>query len=372
MKHAKQRQATYYKLTLLISSMLCIIGLIFIYSASSAFALERIGNAHFYVRKQSFGFLLGIIILGFTYCIPFGLIQALAPLIFVGALFLTGITLIPGIGRTVHGSSRWISLFLFNFQPGELLKIAFMLAVARLCAKTTPATFKLKKVLPPTLILLIPASLILLKQPDFGTFVMLVTITASFLFVAGMSTRRFVIASGIMLPILATLIALRPYRVKRILTFLDPWKNPQGAGFQIIQSLIAIASGGLYGQGIGFSKQKFFYLPMQHTDFIFSIITEESGLIGAMIIIISFVALIYLIMRIALLAQNRFAFFVALGSAIILGTQAAINIGVALGMLPTKGISLPFVSYGNSSLISTLLMIGLVGASIHAKPDQAT
>ena len=172
-----------------------------------------------------------------------------------------------------------------------------------------------------------------------------------------------------LLPIALGLIAMHPYRIRRILTFLNPWADPQGAGFQIIQSFIAIGSGGLWGLGIGQSKQKFFYLPMQHTDFIFSIIAEEVGLIGALCIVTCFMVILYTGLRMALLQTDLFARYTIAGFVILISLQALINLAVATGLLPTKGIGLPFISYGNSSLVSTLAMVGFILSILKQRPD---
>ena len=208
-------------------------------------------------------------------------------------------------------------------------------------------------------------SLILLKQPDFGLTVTLALTGFILLFIAHFKGKHLLITLGALLPVAIALILLKPYRLQRILTFLDPWSDPQGAGFQIIQSLIAIGSGGWFGLGISHSKQKFFYLPMQHTDFIFSIIAEETGFVGSLCIVSLYVLITYYGIRIAWYLTDPFARFTVLGFVIMTSLQALINLAVTTGLVPTKGIGLPFVSYGNTGLVCNLMMIGLIMNLVH-------
>jgi cell division protein FtsW len=211
---------------------------------------------------------------------------------------------------------------------------------------------------------------VLLKQPDFGLTVTLLITSGIMLFVAHIPLLYLVSTIAALIPVLITLVVIRPYRLNRILSFLNPWSDPQGSGFQIIQSLIAIGSGGLFGLGIGQSKQKFFYLPMQHTDFIFSIIAEETGFFGAFIIIMLFIALIYFGLRLATRFNTPFSFFATTGFICLIGLETAINIAVATALAPTKGIGLPFISYGNSALIGNLIMIGLIMNMVHNEKNR--
>jgi cell division protein FtsW len=348
------------KVFIVITITLLIIGLIFIYSSSSVFALEQQGSAYYFLKKQIVGLALGTIGALFCYCIPVKVLKQCTPLFFWGSWLLTLGTLIPGISRTIHGSSRWLSLGGFSFQPSDLLKITLILFVARFIEKKAHLPFTFKTYLLPCLILIGTTSIVLLRQPDFGLTVTLATTSMLMLFIAGLPLLYVGIALGTALPTLALLIFAFPYRLKRILVFLDPWKDPKGAGFQIIQSLIAIGSGGWFGIGIGQSKQKFFYLPMQHTDFIFSIIAEETGFVGASIIVILYISFLYLGCKIALQLPDLFERFTVIGLTLMITLQAFINIFVTTGLLPTKGIGLPFISYGNSALICSLCMIGII------------
>ena len=216
------------------------------------------------------------------------------------------------------------------------------------------------------LILLIPC-IILLKQPDFGLTITLFLTTLVLLFVSQFEIKHILFTLLSFIPIGALLILMRPYRLKRVLTFFNPWHDPQGAGFQVIQSLIAIGSGGFWGVGIAQSKQKFFYLPMQHTDFIFSIIAEETGFIGAFVLVSLYLALLYISIKIAQQLTDQFSQLVVLGFATLVNLQAVINICVASGLLPTKGIALPLVSYGNTALVCNLWMVGVIIVLVKAE-----
>jgi len=339
---------------------LVVIGFLFIYSASSVYALERFNLPHYFIKRQLMGVLVGFIGFLFARSISLDFLEGTSPFFFVGSLILTAMTLIPRFGIRIHGSSRWVSLGIVDLQPSELLKIAFILYVARFLAKREQQKFTFKKSYLPFLVVCAIVAGILLKQPDFGLAVTLTCTAFLLLFIAGVPFKHLFFTALGLLPIGAFLIFNYSYRLRRILTFLNPWNDPQGAGFQIIQSLIAIGSGNWWGSGISHSKQKFFYLPMQHTDFIFSIIAEETGFIGSSIIIILYVLFLYYGLRIAGQLTKKFHIYAALGFVLLTSLQAIINIFVATGLLPTKGIGLPLISYGNSSLVCTFIMIGLI------------
>ncbi len=339
---------------------LIICGLIFIYSASSVYALERLGYAHYYAKRHIIGLILGISSFVFTFFLPIDFIKKITPYGFLLSLCLTALTMFSFVSRTVHGSSRWLKMGSFAFQPSELLKFAFILYLAYFFAKKAGSKATLAKVYIPFLCILGVTSLVLLMQPDFGMTLTLCATGILLAFIAGVRIKHLATTLALLMPIILFLIYLKPYRIKRILTFLNPWADPQGAGFQIIQSFIAIGSGKLWGIGIGQSKQKFFYLPMQHTDFIFSIIAEETGFVGSVLIIMLFVLFLYAGFQLALSKQDLFARYTICGFVILLSLQALINIAVATGLVPTKGIGLPFISYGNSSLVSTLAMLGII------------
>ncbi|MFT6765261.1 MAG: cell division protein FtsW [Alteromonas naphthalenivorans] len=343
-----------------IVATLIVIGLLFIYSSSSVYALEKTGSSHYYLKRQMIG--LGVGMLGFFIArfISLQFVYAMTPLFFWITWALTALTMIPKFAHTIHGSSRWLNIGGFSFQPSELLKIAFILYVARFLAKKEKKQFTFTGSYLPFLVMLGLVSVVLLNQPDFGMTVTLAVTSLTMLFIAQLPLTHLLLTFLACVPMVSLLIYTQPYRLRRIMTFLNPWDDPQGAGFQIIQSLIAIGSGSWWGSGISHSKQKFFYLPMQHTDFIFSIIAEETGFIGSCIILSLYLLLLYFGMKVAWQLKKTFPIYATLGLVILLSLQALINIFVATGLLPTKGIGLPFISYGNSSLVCSLAMIGLI------------
>jgi cell division protein FtsW len=339
---------------------LIIIGLIFIYSSSSVYALEKFGSAHYFVKKQVFGLILGLCALMIARFVPLDLIKHLSPLFFMISLTLTGCTLLPWFSQRIHGSSRWLNIFGFGFQPSELIKVSFILYLAYFLTKRLHRASSFTHNFLPFLCILGITSAMLLKQPDFGLTVTLTLTACAMLFIAEFQTRNLMFTLLALIPIVITLIYWKAYRLKRILTFLNPWSDPQGAGFQIIQSLIAIGSGRYSGLGIAHSKQKFFYLPMQHTDFIFSIIAEETGFIGSCFLILLLTIMLYFGYRMAWRMTDPFCVFATFGFVTLMSLQAVINLTVATGLAPTKGIGLPFVSYGNTALICHLVMVGLI------------
>ena len=341
-------------------TILVIVGLVFIYSSSSIYALEKFDCPHYFVKKQIIGTLLGLIAMGIIFLIPINIIKKISPFIFLSSLLLTAMTLIKSFSLRIHGSSRWIKLCGFSFQPSEILKLTIIIYLAYFIAKKKDRLNSFTYAYLPIIIILSMTSLILLKQPDFGLTVTLIATTFMLLFVAKFNAKHLFLTILACIPAVISLIYLKPYRLKRILTFLNPWQDPKGAGFQIIQSLIAIGSGSLWGVGISQSKQKFFYLPMQHTDFIFSIIAEEIGFLGSLCIITLFIFFAYFGIRLSWQLKDPFYSFTILGFVILTSLQAIINLAVTTGLAPTKGVGLPFVSYGNTSLVCNLCMVGLI------------
>ncbi len=343
-----------------IVSTLIIIGMVFIYSSSSIFSLENYGTGHYFIKKQLFGLLIGLIAFCSARYIRLELLFSKISFFFWSSWILTGLTLIPKFGVRIYGSSRWLKLGPITFQPSELLKISLILYIAFFLAKKENKPFTFVYSYLPFLTIMGLISAILLMQPDFGLTVTLVCTSFILLFIADFPFKYLLYTILPLIPALAFLILKYPYRLKRVLIFLDPWSDPQGAGFQIIQSLIAVGSGSWFGTGIAHSKQKFFYLPMQHTDFIFSIIAEEIGFIGSSIIIGLYISFLYFGLKIAWQLKKTMHIYTTLGFILLITLQAIINLAVVTGLLPTKGIGLPFISYGSSSLISSMIMIGLI------------
>lgn len=348
--------------TILIAITLTLItvGVIFVYSSSSFYALEHFGSPFYYVKRQILGIILGSI---FFYCaknIPMHIIQQTSLHFFTLSLGATAIPIISNLSRKMHGSSRWLRIFGFTFQPSEILKIAVIVYIASFLARKQEHKESFLKGYLPPLVILMMTSIVLLKQPDFGCTVTILATVFIMFFIAKMNMKYLVMLGSITLPLGGILIYFKRYRLARVLTFLDPWKDPQGAGFQIIQSLIAIGSGGVWGNGIAQSKQKFLYLPMQHTDFIFAIIAEETGFIGTTLLITLFGLFLYFCFKISWHLKDLFSVYLTQGLAILVTLQALINITVSTGLAPTKGIGLPFISYGNTALACNMLLVGLI------------
>lgn len=347
------------RIFLLICITFITLGVIFVYSSSSFFAFENLKQPFYFVKKQLFGILVGAIGFFIAKKIPLQFFKQTSFFILISTILLTLATLTPLGYKVIHGAQRWINLAGFIFQPSELLKIAVVLHMASFLSR--------KKITEKNVLSLLPLlgligfmSLVLLKQPDFGCMVTLCSTTMLMLFIANLPIKYFLGSIAASIPCVFLLIYTQPYRWQRIITYLNPWQDPQGSGFQIIQALIAQGSGGMWGTGIAQSKQKFLYLPMQHTDFIFAIIAEEVGFIGSLFLLTLCALFVWFGFKISWKLKDRFAIFLVQGITIIISLQFIINLFVATGLAPTKGIGLPFISYGNTALVCNMIMIGLV------------
>jgi cell division protein FtsW len=350
-------------LMFLLTLILVTVGLIMIYSASAILAHDRYGNSYYFFARQLIWVLVGSAGMWAASRVDLESLRALAiPGLFL-AIFLMALVCVPGIGRTVGGAQRWFRLGPFSFQPSEILKITlvFYLADSLERRKATLSNFA---GLFPYLAILGICMLLLEKQHDFGTAVLLALVTILLLFLAGLQWTYFLIPLFILVPVFIFLVESASYRMKRITAFLNPWDDPQGAGFQLIQSLIAVGNGGPLGVGLSNSTQKLFYLPAPHTDFIFAIIAEELGLAGAGTLVFLFAVFILRGFKVASVVSQReggmFQSLLASGITGTIGFQALVNLGVVTGLLPTKGIPLPLISYGGSSMVFTLISIGIL------------
>ncbi len=346
---------------MLMAIALTCFGVVMVYSASSVMAAKKFHDGFFFLKRQGLFALLGFALMLVTMRVNYQFWRKLAAPILLGCIVLLVLVLIPGIGGSAGGASRWIKLFPgFNFQPSEIAKIALIIYMAYSLDRKQD---KIKQLGPGfvsyMLILLVMLGL-LLKQPDMGSALTLATVAIIMLFAAG--TRLVYITSIILMsmPFIYFLVMNVAYRKRRIMAFLDPWQDPQNSGFQIIQSWLALGTGGLFGRGLGEGKQKLFYLPEAHTDFILSVVGEELGFIGVVVIIGMFFLLVQRAMRIAVAAPDTFGRFLALGIAVLFGIEASVNMGVVTGLLPTKGLALPFISYGGSSLLISLFAVGIL------------
>jgi len=331
-----------------------------IYSTSSIYAWERYKDGFFFLKRHLIFLIIGAILTFFTMSMDYRILRRWAMPLLCSSLFLLILVLIPGIGREVSGANRWFRFKFISFQPSELANIAVIIYISDfITRKENQIRTFLKGFLPPMLILGFTVLLILM-QPDLGTSLALGMVVFIMLFVAGVRLSYLLTVVLVTLPLLAILIFSVPYRRMRIMAFLNPWLDPKGSGFQIIQSQIALGSGGIFGLGLGQSKQKLFYLPAAHTDFIFSIIGEELGLLGTLGVVILFMILLYQGFKVIKNASGKFGYFLSLGLVLIISFKAVINIGVSCGLLPTKGLPLPFISYGGSSLIFDMVSVGIL------------
>jgi len=343
-----------------VSVILICIGVVMIYSSSSIYAVEKYKDGFFFLKRHLAFLGIGLILTFFFMCIDYKKLKQYSRPLLIISLILLVLVLIPGIGREVSGARRWFRFKFLSFQPSELAGLAVIIYVADFISRkgNLIKTF-FKGFLPPMAVLGVCTCLIIV-QPDLGSVIALGTVVLVMLFVAGV--RPVYILSLILssLPALYLLIFHVSYRRARILAFLNPWLDPKGTGFQIIQSQIALGSGGIFGVGLGHSKQKLFYLPAAHTDFIFSIIGEELGLLGTVGVIILFIIFIQQGIKIVKNAPDKFGYFLALGLLVMIAFRAMINIGVSCGVLPTKGLPLPFISYGGSSFIFDMVSVGIL------------
>ena len=294
----------------------------------------------------------------FAYLLKPSLIHKIAVPLLIVSFVLLVLVFVPGIGITAGGARRWLRLWPSTFQPSELVKLAMVIFLARYLSQPDFKTDSFVSFIKPVLIML-AFQLAIIKQPDFGAAMSLTFLTFAMLFLSGVKLRYIASLMPLAIPVIIKL-AMEPYRLRRITSFLNPWADTQGTGFQLVQSFIAFGSGGLTGVGIGNSRQKLAYLPESHTDFIFSIIGEEFGFIGVLIIIALFLVLFIKGISIANRMKNRFTYYLTIGLSLMIALQALINFAVTTGMVPTKGLPLPFISYGGSSLLVNMAAIGIL------------
>lgn len=343
-----------------VSIILICIGIVMIYSASSIFAAERYKDSFFFLKRHVSFLVIGLFSMFFVMGIDYRILAKFAKPLLVVSLFMLVLVLIPGIGREVSGARRWFRFKFLSFQPSELASLAIIIYIADFINRkgNLIKTF-LSGFLPPVCVLGL-GSLFILAQPDLGTTLALAIVVFIMLFIAGVRPLYLFSMLLASIPALYVLIFSVPYRRMRMMAFVNPWLDPKGSGFQIIQSQIALGSGGIFGVGLGHSKQKLFYLPAAHTDFIFSIIGEELGLLGTLGVIILFMIFIRQGLKIIKNAADKFGYFLALGLILVISLRAIINIGVSCGVVPTKGLPLPFISYGGSSFVFDLVSVGIL------------
>ena len=351
-------------------------GVVILASASTSISDSTANNPFFYIQRQLVAAAIGAVAGFVCLFIPMQAWRTLGPVILLAGFALLIVVLIPGVGHQVNGSTRWVKLGVINLQVSEPARLCFMIYLAGyLVRRNKSLREEFLGFLRPMVVLSL-ACVLLLAEPDFGAAVVLLSTALAMMFVAGARIRDFLVFFLLAVVAMAALAVASPYRMQRITGFLDPWADPFNSGFQLTQSLIAIGRGEWLGVGLGDSVQKLFYLPEAHTDFVFAVFAEEFGLLGSLVLIALFLALLWRVFKLAMRAADAERFFeayIAIGLGTWLGIQAFINIGVNMGLLPTKGLTLPLISYGRSSLIITMICIALLlrihhELSVDAKP----
>ncbi|ALP52329.1 cell division protein FtsW [Candidatus Tenderia electrophaga] len=343
--------------------LLLALGLVMVASASLHIAAEDYGQPWFYTLRQLVFIGLGLAAGMIVFSIPVAVWEKLGPWLLLAGLALLLLVLVPGVGRSVNGATRWINLGVFNLQVSELMKLFVILYLAGyLVRRGDEVRTSFKGFLKPMIVLSLVA-LLLLLEPDFGAAAVIMATALAMMFIGGVRLWQFGLLLALVAAAMAVLAITSPYRMERLTTFLNPWADPFNSGFQLTQALIAIGRGEIWGVGLGAGVQKLFYLPEAHTDFLFAVLAEEFGLIGSLLVIALFVVFVmraFIIARQAELKGQQFAAYLAYGLGVWLGLQAFINIGVNMGVLPTKGLTLPLMSYGGSSIVVCCVAVALL------------
>jgi len=345
---------------LLLAVVLTCLGVVMVFSSSSIMSAKRFGDGFYFLKRQIVYAVAGFCMMAILMRIKYSHWRRLAvPLFLLSALLLVAV-LVPGIGSHIGGASRWIRMAGISIQPSELVKLAMVVYMAHSLARKKEKVRSFRFGFFPYMIVLAVLLFLLLLQPDLGSALTLAAVAMVMLLVAGTKMSYLFSVVILAIPFLYFAVMNVDYRRKRVLAFLNPWEDPTDTGFQIIQSWIAFGTGGLWGNGLGEGKQKLFYLPEAHTDFIFSVLGEELGFAGVLIVAAMFLLLVLRGLRVSLSASDEFGCFLAFGLTLLLGMQAFVNIAVVLGMLPTKGLALPFLSYGGTSLLMSLAAVGML------------
>jgi cell division protein FtsW len=342
---------------------LLLAGLVMVGSASLNVAERLTGDPFFYFERQLLSVLLGLTVGAALLVVPINVWKRLAPWLLIASFALLAVVAIPGIGHSVNGSRRWLQLGPLNFQPSELARWLLVTYVAIFAVRHQTELRSSAEGFFKPLAVLVAAAGLLLWEPDFGAAVVLCVTGTAVLFVAGARLRDFLLVCGVGILGIGLLAVISPYRLQRILAFLDPWADPFNSGFQLTQSLIAVGRGEWFGVGLGSSIQKLFYLPEAHTDFVFAVLAEEFGFVGVAAVVAGFLVIVLRSLRLARVAADAgmpLHACIAAGFGVWIGLQAFLNIGVTMGLLPTKGLTLPLLSYGRSSMLVTLAWIGMV------------
>jgi cell division protein FtsW len=348
--------------SLLYTATLCLLaaGAVMVYSASSAETLLTTGDSSYYLKRYLIFGAIGMALLHFLSRHGLKLVKQATPILLFSSLGLTLAVMVPGIGQSVNGARRWLGAGPVQFQPSELLKISLVLYAVQILASKPARMKRLSTLARPLLLVVGVACALLLKEPDMGTAIVVCLAMGALLFAAGVPTRHLLTILGVIVFLAVVFAIAAPYRRARLTSFMHPWQDQAGSGFQTVQSMIAIGSGGFFGVGLGESVQKIFYLPEAHTDMILAIIGEELGLIGITAVASLYGMIAYSGLRAAKMANDRYAKLLAVGMTSIILCQATLNFFAVMGLAPLTGVPLPFISYGNSNLIVLLGGMGLL------------
>jgi len=339
---------------------LAAIGLVMIFSASSAYAVAVHHDAGYFIERQAVFLAVGGAVAFLAYRLDYRVLRRLAPFGLVATLIALLLVLVPHVGQLAGGASRWLGIGPLQFEPSECAKLALVVYLASALAHKGDRIRSLVHGVFPLAFVTALMAILVVKQPDFGTASLLAFTAGTMLFVAGARIAHLALVLAFVLPPALLIVRHDPYKWARVIAFVDPWKDPQDKGFHIVQSLMALGNGGWFGVGLGFSHQKFFWLPEAHTDFIAAIIGEETGFFGIAIVVALFVVFAYRSIRIALGAQDRFGFFLVVGCTATIVIQAFVNLGVVSSSWPVTGVPLPFISFGGTSLVTSLVAAALV------------
>jgi cell division protein FtsW len=345
---------------LIVTLALVGVGIVMVYSTSAIIAGDRFGDPYYFLKRQGLYAGIGFVLMILMIFVPYRILKKFAyPILILSVLFLIAV-LIPGIGHRAGGSMRWLKIQSFSFQPSEFAKLGLVIFLAYFLTKKDERIRSFSFGFLPTVLLSGLVIALVAREPDFGAALFLSTMVFLLMFVSGARVIYIVGAFIIAVPVVYYFLMNVGYRYKRLMSFIRPWEDPTGTSFQIIQSFLSFGSGGLFGLGLGEGRQKLFFLPAPHTDFIFSVIGEELGLVGAMVVVLLFFIFTVRGIHIGLSLEDKFASYLALGITLMISLQAVINMGVVLGLLPTKGLTLPLVSYGGTSLVTNLVGVGIL------------
>lgn len=334
-------------------------GCLMVYSASFYSAQYHYGNKYFFLFKQLLGAVMGIVAMVFFCFFDYHKLAKFKWWIVAGTLVLLTLVFIPGLGQESYGAKRWVSILGFSLQPSEIAKFAIVIFCSAYMSQK-PDKMKTLKGLLPVLAVCGTCCVLIMLEPSMSVTMCICFVTLFMLIIGGMSKKHTLMFSVPATAILPVLIIAEPYRMKRLLAFIDPWASPQGEGFQLIQSLYSLGSGGWFGTGIFNSRQKYLFLPFAESDFILSIIGEEIGFVGTILLLGAFLALVIMLIKISLNAPDRFGALLSAGIAFIIGVQTLLNVAVVTGSIPPTGLPLPFISAGSTSLLVFMSAIGVV------------